>query len=71
MATAKPKSTKSMPAGFARLYRPGVLEGGLKIIAKAQDEAAAKKDAATPDATPQDGYIRALAENASLTPNSK
>ena len=49
MATAKPKSTKSPPAALARLYRPGVLERGLKIIAKEQDEAAAKKDAPAPD----------------------
>ena len=47
MATAKPKSTKSPPAALARLYRPGVLERGLKIIAKEQDEAAAEKDGPT------------------------
>jgi hypothetical protein len=61
MATAKPKSTKSTSAGLARLYRPGVLKHGLKIIAKVQDEAAAKGDAPTPEAKPQDEYIRAFA----------
>jgi hypothetical protein len=62
MATAKPKSTKSTPAGLARLYRPGVRERGLKILAKAQDDAAViKKEAPAPEASPQDEYITALA----------
>jgi hypothetical protein len=61
-ATAKPKSTKSTPAGLARLYRPGVRERGLKILAKAQDDAAViKKEAPAPEASPQDDYVPALA----------
>jgi hypothetical protein len=63
MATAKPKSTKSdadQPM-IRRLYRPGVLETGLKIIAEAQDEAAVKKDAPAPATAPPDEYITALA----------
>jgi hypothetical protein len=38
MATAKPKSTKSAPASESLrvLYRPGVLERGLKIVAKSR-----------------------------------
>jgi hypothetical protein len=51
MSTAKAKSTKAVPEGVARLYRPGVLDRGLKIFAREQDEAAAKKDAPTPEAT--------------------
>jgi hypothetical protein len=35
-ARTLPKSTNSMPAGLAKLYRPGVLERGLKVLAKAQ-----------------------------------
>jgi cell division septum initiation protein DivIVA len=62
MASAKPKSTKSTTAEFARLYRPGVLEHGLKIIAKAKDDAEAKKDATTPEAAPRDEYLRLQAE---------
>jgi hypothetical protein len=51
MSTAKAKSAKAVPERLRELYRPGVLEKGLKIIAKEQDEAAAKKDAPTPEAT--------------------
>jgi hypothetical protein len=40
MAPAQPKSTSEY---LRRVCRPGALEEGLKIIAKAQDEAAAKK----------------------------
>jgi spore germination cell wall hydrolase CwlJ-like protein len=62
MATAKPKSTKATPDGLARLSRPRAREDGLKIIAKAQDEAAAKRNASTPEATPKDEYLRLMAE---------
>jgi hypothetical protein len=53
MAPAKSKSTKSKSAVLAKLYRPGVLERGLKIIAKEQDDAVAKKDAAPAPETPR------------------
>jgi hypothetical protein len=45
-APASPKSAKpaSNSEHLRALYRPGVLERGLKIIAKAQDEAAAKAE---------------------------
>jgi hypothetical protein len=60
MATAKPKSTKSdadQPM-IRRLYRPGVLETGLKVIAKSLDDAAAvKKEAPAPEST-ADEYLR-------------
>jgi hypothetical protein len=58
-ARTLPKSTKSAPASesLRALYRPGVLERGLKIIAKAQDEVAAKKDAPAPEAA-ADEYNR-------------
>lgn len=46
-AQVMPKSAKAARGGLARFYQPGVRERGLKIIAKAQDEAAAKKDAPT------------------------
>jgi hypothetical protein len=57
-ARTSPKPTKSRPAALAKLYRPGVLERGLKIIAKSQDEATGDKDAApTPKTTTaQDKY---------------
>jgi hypothetical protein len=45
-----------------RLYRPGVLETGLKVVAESLDGAAgAKKEAPASAAEPQDEYIRALA----------
>jgi hypothetical protein len=71
MASAKPKSTKSTTAEFARLYRPGVLEHGLKIIAKAKDDAEAKKDATTPEAAPRDEYLRLQAEAAAKAEEPK
>jgi hypothetical protein len=46
--STKAKSAKAVPERLRELYRPGVLEKGLKIIAKEQDEAAAKKDALWP-----------------------
>jgi hypothetical protein len=60
-ARTLPKSTNSMPAGLAKLYRPGVLERGIKVLAKAQDDVAVKKEAPAPEAAPQDDYIPALA----------
>jgi hypothetical protein len=57
MATAKPKSTKADSEHLRGLYRPGVRELGLKIIAQAQDEAAAKKDAPAPESA-ADEYLR-------------
>jgi hypothetical protein len=63
MSTAKTKSAKAVPEGVARLYRPGDLERGLKILAKARDEADAKKDApAAPEVTSRDEYDRLLVE---------
>jgi hypothetical protein len=59
MATAKQKSVKAAPEGVARLYRPGVLERGLKILAKEQDEAAAKKDAPSPEGKREDPRLLA------------
>jgi hypothetical protein len=60
MSTAKVKSAKPAPASerLRELYRPGVLEHGLKIIAKAQDDADAKKEATTPEVTSRDEYLR-------------
>jgi hypothetical protein len=60
MATAKPKSTKSdadQPM-IRRLYRPGVLESGLEVIAKSLDDAAAvKKEAPAPESAAEE-YLR-------------
>jgi hypothetical protein len=55
----------SVPPGLARFYRPGMLELGLKILAKAQDEAARKKAAARAQArmTPEKA-LRAWVVNA-------
>jgi hypothetical protein len=57
MATAKPKSTKTTSPMIAELYRPGVLEKGLQVLAKEQDEAAVKKDAPAPESA-ADEYLR-------------
>jgi hypothetical protein len=59
-ARTLPKSAKAAPKReyLRQLHRPGVLERGLKIVAKAQDEAAAKKAAApTPENKPNDEYV--------------
>jgi hypothetical protein len=58
-ARALPKSAKTAPEReyLRRLYQPGVQERGLKILAKAQDEAAAKKAAPTPENKPTDEYV--------------
>jgi hypothetical protein len=72
-ARALPKSAKTAPKReyLRQLYRPGVRERGLKIVAKAQDEALAKKivakvqdgalDAPTPEGTPAGEYGRLVA----------
>ena len=61
MSTAKVKSAKPAPASerLRELYRPGVLERGLKILAKEQDEAAAKRDAPAPEGLHEDPRLLA------------
>jgi hypothetical protein len=62
MSTAKAKSAAaaaSVQRVRERYYQPGALERGLKIIAKEQDEAAAKKDAPAPEGEREDPRLLA------------